>query len=340
MLCAKVARARSPPPGDRQDDPGAEDGERGENDERTEQPEQRSGWSLPDVGRGPGVVAGKPVAGRADLQDDGPDQQHADKDMQRQQLPDREHRHALHREAAQQHGAGQRRQPLIALGALDGVGLAAVPGPLAVTLTMPRFLCGEILAAVHPAQAQGQRRAGTDGAASVSDQALRNVTGNHGVAPTRPGRCSPGSRASRTEPWPVHAMGSSRRRRVTATLLLVWDRGIGRAQAGRPPAHGTRVPRSVRLRIAREGGQSRGGPGSARRRPDVGSRLRVSGNHRQSPAQAAQRIADRTGGGQLREVIGNRRQAEHARSALLRALGRQIVKDPGGLGEATGILGQ
>ena len=48
---------------------------------------------------------------------------------------------------------------------------------------------------------------------------------------------------------------------------------------------------------------------------------------------AVKRVSFRPRGGELCEIVGDRRQAEHARPALLRALGGQEAKDAGGLRE-------
>src|SRR6516225_9307411 len=69
----------------------------------------------------PRVIAHEPVDGRAGLERDRADQQHAEEEVQREQPADGQDGYAFGREQHQQHQAGQRGEPLIPLGASGGV---------------------------------------------------------------------------------------------------------------------------------------------------------------------------------------------------------------------------
>ena len=112
--------------GDGQGHSGAQDGQRGRDHKRAEQPQQGRGRPPAYVGRCAGVVAGEPVHRGADLQHHRPDEQQPDEEVQRQQAPGPQDRHPFDGEAGEQHDAGERREPFIARCPGGTVGLTAV----------------------------------------------------------------------------------------------------------------------------------------------------------------------------------------------------------------------
>jgi len=82
-------------PDDGQDHAGAQDGERGEDHQRSEDPHRRGRRPPPAVGGRARVVAREPVHRRADLQGDRPEQQHPQEEVERQQLVHAQDRETL-----------------------------------------------------------------------------------------------------------------------------------------------------------------------------------------------------------------------------------------------------
>ena len=99
---------------DGQHDPGAQDGDGGQDDERPCHPLQQGWRTPPHVTRRAGVVPGETPQRGADLQADRAQQQHPEEDVQGEQVADVQQGEALGDEQHEQHSPGHRRQAPVA----------------------------------------------------------------------------------------------------------------------------------------------------------------------------------------------------------------------------------
>src|SRR5581483_1414576 len=94
---------------------GEDERRRDDDDRRDDQPHQRVQRPLQPVRARAGVVAGEARAGRAELQGHRRHEHQPDEDVDREERPQEEDRHALRREQQDEHDRGRRGQPLVSL---------------------------------------------------------------------------------------------------------------------------------------------------------------------------------------------------------------------------------
>ncbi|MFL5662930.1 MAG: hypothetical protein ACJ8BW_16510 [Ktedonobacteraceae bacterium] len=83
-------------------------------EQRGQHPQWQAGRAAAHEGGRSGVVAQEPVEGRAELDREGTDQKHPDKDVDRQQRAQARRAHELNQDQHEEHRTGQRSQPFVA----------------------------------------------------------------------------------------------------------------------------------------------------------------------------------------------------------------------------------